>query len=646
MATGDAFDTAVGTSPTAGERLRRNATLIRSMLGLHPRPFVVSFVGAAIFGLATVASSFGVRWMIDNVIVERFESDVSTATFLTGATIIVVIGVVRAIGVVFRRAAASTGMWRVAQTYTDQVTDRLVRQPLVWHRRRPDGDLVARGGVDAETAVSVIAPIPFASSTVLMVVVSTVWLFLIDVPLGVVALIVFPTIIAMNVVYERSVSAHFTHAQNALGRFSAAVHESFEGVQLVKSYGAESRETSRLSAVADEVRGHRIRALTLRTWFESAQETLPAVANIGLVVLGAIRVDSGDVTIGEFSSVIFLFGLLALPVRLIGYALSELPRSMAAWVRIQEVTDEPIEPDPADCVGEAPAGIGLAFDGVSYAYEGSDTLVLDGVDLHVATGSITAVVGPTASGKTTLAQLALGLAGPTAGVVAAASGPKAIVFQEAFLLAGSIRDNVAFGRPVSDDRVHEALRVAAAEFVGELPSGLDTIVGERGISLSGGQRQRVALARAVVERPALLVLDDTPTALDPATEATVLERLRDELTDTTVLLVASRPSTIALADEVAFLDAGRVMAHGPHETLVREVAAYRALVEAFEADRAGDRADDGAGDRAVDVTDSDGASDTGGASGAGGREDPVVAAERAFTTDSSSSATATVRRAL
>ncbi|MEL6892792.1 MAG: ABC transporter transmembrane domain-containing protein, partial [Actinomycetota bacterium] len=178
------------------------------MISLHPKLFATSFAGAAVFGLGTVASSFGIGWMIDNVIVERFERDVTTATFLAGATIIVGIGLIRAVGVVLRRAAASAGMWRVAQSYTDQVTDRLITQPLAWHRRRADGDLVARGGVDTETAVSVIAPIPFASSTILMVIVSTIWLFLIDVPLGFVAIVVFPLIIAMNVVYEKSVSLH------------------------------------------------------------------------------------------------------------------------------------------------------------------------------------------------------------------------------------------------------------------------------------------------------------------------------------------------------------------------------------------------------------------------------------------------------
>lgn len=561
------------------------------MLSLHPRQFMLSFAGAAVFALATVVSSFAIRWVIDNVIIPRFDEEtgasVASGTVITGVLMIIGIGIVRAIGVVFRRAFASAGMWRVAQTYTDQVVDRLVQQPVSWHRRHPDGELVARAGVDTETTVSVIAPIPFATSTVLMIVVSTIWLFVIDIPLGIVAIIVFPIVVATNVVYERSVAAHYTRAQTQLGEFSAGVHESFEGVQLVKAYGAEQRETQRLSELADRVRASRVQAVARRSWFDALTDMIPALANVALVLLGAARVESGDVTIGEFSGVIFLFTLLVLPLRLIGYALSELPRSMAAWTRIQAVVNEPLETDPETFIGRPPAGIGVQFDGVEFRHsEGLEATLVD-IDLELAVGTITAVVGPTGAGKSTLADLALGLTAPTRGVVSLVNGPRSIVFQEAFLVAGTVRENVAFGSAVTDDEIWEALRVASADgFVADLPAGLSTVVGERGVSLSGGQRQRVALARALVRQPAVLVLDDTTSALDPGTEAIILDRLRTSL-DATVVLIASRPSTIALADDVVFLSNGRIAGHAPHDLLLSTVPEYREIVEAFEADRAG-----------------------------------------------------------
>ena len=160
------------------------------------------------------------------------------------------------------------------------------------------------------------------------------------------AIVLFPTLVITNVIYERAVSAHFTRAQDQLGEFSAGVHESFEGVQLVKSYGAEERETERLAGLAEQVRASRLKAIRIRSWFEGLLDVIPSLANISLVVIGAARIQSSDLTVGEFSSAIFLFTLLVLPVRLIGFALSELPRSIAAWTRVRTVVNEPLEADP------------------------------------------------------------------------------------------------------------------------------------------------------------------------------------------------------------------------------------------------------------------------------------------------------------
>ena len=563
------------------------------MLALRRDYFAIAMVGAAVFAACTIASSFAVQWVIDEVIFPRFETDdLVQGAYLTGAAMIIGIGILRGIAVIFRRSFASIGMWRVAESYTGQVLDQLFAQPITWHRRRPDGDLVARAGVDTESAVSVLAPIPFALSTVLMIVGTTAWLFYLDTWLGMVALIVFPLLIGTNVVYERLVSGHFTVAQDRLGDFSAGVHESFEGVQLVKAYGAEARETVRLGGLAEHVRNARVQAISVRSWFEALLDVIPSLTNIALVVLGAIRVDSGDLTVGEFASVIFLFTLLVFPLRLIGYALSELPRSRAAWLRIREVVDEPIEPDPRRRIGRAPAGVGVELHHVSYTYPGDTRPAVDDVDLTLPSGSVTALVGPTGAGKSTLVDLVVGLVPPTSGSIDLADVTRCIVFQEAFLLSGSIRDNVELGTRLGDDAVWKALGLAeAAEFVDLLPHGLDTVVGERGVSLSGGQRQRLALARALSRDPGLLVLDDTTSALDPATESRVLANLRASFGSTTVLIVASRPSTISLADDVVYMAGGEIAAHGTHAQLLDSVAPYRRLVEAFETDRDAPSAD-------------------------------------------------------
>jgi ABC-type multidrug transport system fused ATPase/permease subunit len=249
------------------------------------------------------------------------------------------------------------------------------------------------------------------------------------------------------------------------------------------------------------------------------------------------------------------------------------------------VLDEPIEPDPGHSIGEAAPCNGLELDDVTFAFDGTDEATLSRISLTVPTGRVVAVVGPTGAGKTTLVELIAGLLAPVSGKVRIA-GERALVFQEGFLFSGTVRENLEIGTPYDDDELWAALEMAAADtFVRDLSHGLDTVVGERGVSLSGGQRQRLALARALVRRPDLLLLDDTTSALDPSTEATVLSNLRRSLSDSTVVLVASRPSTIALADEVVHLEFGRIAAHGSHAELMAAGGGYRSLVEAFETDR-------------------------------------------------------------
>lgn len=568
-------------------RGRKYLRFVRRIVALHPKLFVTAVSGAFVFALCTVASSVAVRWVIDHVVVPRFEDgSVPVSTVVTGCALIVGIGVLRAAGVVVRRSFAGLTQWRIAESLTNEVTERFVEQPASWHRRQSQGQLLARAGVDVDTSVGVMAPIPFATSTILMILVAAVWLVATDLVMGLTAVAVFPVLMVLNVMYQHRVDRHFDDAQRALGTFSGAVHESFEAVQLVKAYGAGQRETQRLSGLADHIRTARVKAVHLRGTFEALLEMIPSLTNIGLVVLGAVRVQDGAVTVGELAGFIYMFTLLVFPLRLVGYALSELPHSYAGYQRLRETLDEPLDDDPVASIGTAGDSIAVRLDHVSFTHHGETHPVIVDASIEIPTGSITAFVGPTGSGKTTLIDLLAGLLQPTSGSIELIDGRRTMVFQEAFLFTGSVRDNVSVGEHLDDEQVTEALRLACADgFVGELQDGLDTLVGERGVSLSGGQRQRIALARALARRPDLLLLDDTTSALDPATELAVLDNLRSSLSHTTVVMVASRPSTIALADDVLFVDQGRIVAHGPHERLMVDVAEYRALVEAFEADR-------------------------------------------------------------
>jgi ABC-type multidrug transport system fused ATPase/permease subunit len=568
------------------ERWRTAARLVRDLVRIRPKPFLIAVSGAAVFALCTVASSVVLRWIVDHVIDPRFRvGHVRATTVLIGLGLVIITGAVRAVGVVVRRTFAGVAHWRVAESLSGDVVDRLIAQPVSWHQSRASGDLAARAGVDVDASVDVMSPLPYASSVVLLIVVSAAWLIYIDVPLGLFAVGVFPILIALNLSYQHRVDRFFTAAQDHLGELSAAVHESFEGVHVVKAFGAEARETSRLASIASDLRGARTSAVLLRASFESVLDAIPALANVGLVVLGALRIRSGNLTIGALASMIYMFTLLVFPLRLIGFALSALPHSLAGWGRVRSVLDEQVHADPALTVAVAAPDTGVAFTDVCYFFE-ADRPVLTDVSLRVDKGSTVAIVGTTGSGKTTMLRLAAGLLPASCGSVATCAGARAIVLQEAFLLGDSLRENIAFGSVYDDDQILQALACAEGrDFVEELPNGLDTEVGERGVSLSGGQRQRVALARALVRKPALLLLDDTTSALDPATEARVVANLRGVLHDSTVLMVASRPSTIALADRVVFLHEGVIAAAGSHAELMESNATYRSLMEAFEVDR-------------------------------------------------------------
>jgi ATP-binding cassette, subfamily B, bacterial len=559
--------------------------LLRGLLKHHKRVFFAAVGCAAVFAACTVFSSVVVRFIIDKLIVPRFETgSVPTRRVVGILGLLIVVGLVRAVGVVGRRTFAGRASWRAAESLTGEVVDRVVAQPVPWHRRQRTGDLITRAGVDAEAATQVLNPLPFASSVVLMLVLSAVWLLVTDLWLGLAAVAVFPLLIGLNLTYQRRVDHFFDTAQDELGKLSEAVHESFDGVTVVKSFGAERRETERLSVIASRLRNARLGAIQLRSTFEALLDGVPAVVNIMLLVGGSYRVRSGAMTIGELTSFIYLFTLLVFPLRLIGFALSELPYSIAGWNRIRGILDEPLMADPADTLRTHPAN-DIDIDNVTFTHDGSRD-VLDGLSASIGGGRTTAVVGATGTGKTTLLHLLAGLIAVDSGSVTVPAGGCALVFQEPFLLAGTVRDNVTMGRDISDDAIRAALDAAEAQFVGDLPAGLDTVVGERGVGLSGGQRQRIALARALAGRPEALLLDDVTSALDPSTEAKVLDNLRRLLGDTTVVVVASRPSTIALADDVMYLVDGQVAAHGTHDQLMADVPDYRTLMDAFEHDRA------------------------------------------------------------
>ena len=409
---------------------------------------------------------------------------------------------------------------------------------------------------------------------------------IVDGPLGLVAISVIPILLLVNVGYQRRIDKHYDSAQHELGALSSAVHESFDGVMVVKAFGAEDRETRRLSIISTRLKDARIRAVSARSTFEALLDGVPSIVNILLLVNGAMRVESGNMSVGELTSFIYLFTLLIFPLRIIGYVLSSVPHSASGYKRVREILDESLTQDPQANVSASTADIGVRLEGVTFRFDNELPDVLVDFTLQIDAGKTVVIVGATGSGKSTLLSVMAGLLQPNSGHVWIANRSASIVFQEPFLFSGTIRRNIDMGRSVEDFVLENSLYLSASdEFVAALDDGVDTVIGERGISLSGGQRQRISLARAIAQNSSVLLLDDTTSALDTITESIVVDRLRQSTNIVTTIIVASRPSTIALADEVVFIEYGSLSDQGTHPNLMIRNENYRLLMQSFEQDR-------------------------------------------------------------
>ena len=551
----------------------RGLRVIGSYIATHPWPFATAVTGATVYAGMTVASTIVLGRVTDHVLVPAFKGGVGGSTVAWGVVAIMAVGIIRAGGIVTRRYFAGMTGSRMRATLAGLVVDRYQQLPLAYHRARPTGELMAHAEADVTAAV------------VLLVVFATIALVVTDPFLAVIGITVLPGLAVINRFYTRKVEEPATRAQERIGEVSSVAHESIDGALMVKTLGRERAEVARLAEKAEALRDERIRMGYLRAAFEPVFEALPALGIILLIAVGSWRVSTGAVSVGTLVQFVSLFELLAFPLRLIGFVLSDVPRAVVGRERLEEVFAEPVTLRPAVKGVDVPPGpLGVALRSVSFSYEGNR--VLEDVSFDLAPNESVALVGPTGSGKSTLSHLLVRLADPESGSIRVGGvdlrrvdpvrlrREAAIVFQESFLFASSVRENIALDLPVSDADIRRATRLAQAEeFVEELPRGYDTVLGERGITLSGGQRQRLALARA-------LVRDDATSAVDPTVEAAILQGLRDEL-DATSIVIAYRVSTIALADRVLFLENGRIAAEGTHDELLAHPA-YEAMVRAYE----------------------------------------------------------------
>ncbi|MEU8230827.1 ABC transporter ATP-binding protein [Actinoplanes sp. NPDC048967] len=576
--------------------LGRGLRVLGRAIRTEPRLFVIGTIGSSLFGLLVIANSFVVGGVIGNVVVPAFaEHRAGAGEMALIAAAFIGIALLRVASIFGRRLGAGYMQFRLQARYRRAVTRRYLALPPAWHQRHATGTLLSNANSDVEAAFVPIAPLPFAVGTIVMIAAALVSLFLTDWVLALVGVCLFPALFGLNLVYSRRMSPRQIRAQQLRGKVSAVAHESFDGALVVKTMGREADESRRFAVHVTELRDALISVGRLRGLFDPVMDSLPSVGTLAVLLLGAWRLQSGAISVAELVSVSFLFTVLAFPVRAIGWVVAELPRSVAGWERVQAVlgADGDLAYGSAAPARTGPAEI--AFDHVRFSY-GDGTEVLHDVSFTVPAGRTVALVGATGSGKSTIASLAVRLVDPDKGTVCidgtplpelsvpALASAAALVPQVPFVFDDTVRGNVTLDREGLDDEVAwSALRQAQAEgFVAHLPEGLDTAVGERGTSLSGGQRQRLTLARALAGRPRLLVLDDATSAVDPRVEAAILASLRGDDSGASILVVAYRRATIALADLVVYLEDGRVVATGTHTELMATEPGYLNLVTAYE----------------------------------------------------------------
>ncbi|GAB3080224.1 ABC transporter transmembrane domain-containing protein [Nocardioides zeae] len=570
----------------------------------EPWVFTLATLGSVLFGALTVADAWVLGWATDHVVLPAFrDGEIGAGVLVAVVALFVGVAILRAVGIVARRLGAGIMQYRMEAHDRRAVTRQYLALPMSWHHRHPTGVLLSNANADVQAAWGPVAPLPMAVGTVAMMVIAVVQMVVTDLVLALVGLLVFPAVIVVNLWFQRVTSPLMTRVQELRGVVSEIAHESFDGALVVKTLGRESEETERFRQRSEELRDVAIRAGRLRAAFDPILNALPNIGVLLVLVVGVARVLDGSSDPGAVVTVAYLLTVVAFPIRSIGWLLGDLPRSVVGYDRVRSVlhAEGGLEFGDDRLAGHGP-GARLEVENVRFGYAAGAPVLRD-VSFAVEPGRTVAVVGPTAAGKSTLTSLLTRLVDPEAGALrvdgtdlrdlayGALADAVAVVPQTAFLFDDTVRGNVALGLDVDDAEVWAALETAqAADFVRRLPAGLDTELGERGTTLSGGQRQRLSLARALVRRPRLLVLDDATSAVDPEVEARILAALRRDEPGTepgtTLVVVAYRKATIGLADEVVFLDEGRVVDQGPHDELLARNAAYAQIVTAYDHDPA------------------------------------------------------------
>ena len=475
----------------------------------------------------------------------------------------------------------------------DDLYAKLQQLDVGFHDRWQSGQLLSRAMTDLSVMRRFIG---FGAIFFVLILVQVLAIFGVLLALHVpLALLTFAATVPVLVLchrFEQRYMVIVRRIQDQTGDLTTTIEEGAKGIRVLKAFGRGDVAFAGYQAQAQEIHDTQMERIGLHTRFVWVLGMIPRLTLTAVLLAGVLAVGSGSLTLGGLVAFVSYVLMLTFPLEILAWIMALAGEAESAAVRIYEVFDT--EPTIQDRLGALPLDDvrgDITFEAVSFTYEGSDRTVLSDLDLTVRAGEVVAVVGATGSGKSTLVTLLTRLYDPTEGritldghdlrdlTVTSLRRHVGFAFEEPSLFSASVRENLLMGKPdATEDEVLAALEVAQAGFALDLPWGLDTRIGEQGLSLSGGQRQRLALARAIIGRPRLLVLDDPLSAVDVHTEAAAQAALRPLLEGCTVFIVVHRPSTVALADRSILLDGGRLVASGAHHDLLESEPRYRAVL--------------------------------------------------------------------
>lgn len=572
-------------------------------------PYVKPYKGRLIGGMAAamgaslvaLAIPYVLQWLVDGPLSSRDSSQIWPAGLG-----VLALGALEAFFIASRRRLVMRPSTRIETSMRNSLYAKLQDLPVAFHDRWESGQLLSRSVSDLSLIRRWLAfGVVLLVVNAVTIVVGFVVLFTFGWMLGLIFLIASIPLWINGLLFERRYSAVARRSQDQVGDLATSVEQSVHGIRVLKAFGRGGAKLEEFSEQAEALRGTEIKKAKAIAGIWLWLLLVPDVAFALCLLAGIYLASQGQLTVGQLFAFFATATVLRFPIESIGFLLSMTFDTRTAVDRFFEVMDsENTITDPEHPTTIAQPHGALSFNGVHFRYQDSAPQypdLINGVELQLQPGETMALVGLTGCGKTTLLSLVPRLYDVTGGSVTIDGVDirdltreelrrhVGVAFEDATLFSSTVRENVLLGRPdVHGDEaealMREALDIAQASFVDDLPDGVDTRVGEEGLSLSGGQRQRLALARAIAARPSVLVLDDPLSALDVDTEARVEAGLRRVLAETTSLIVAHRPSTVTLADRVALMENGVVTAVGTHHDLMATNEHYRYVISSLDDD--------------------------------------------------------------